>query len=64
MRCQAVKVKVGKESLGVNGGEEGIGCERTWVRVSRGLGNCSNTRPSVSEYRWIRGSVSGRGNKM
>lgn len=36
----------------VNLGEEEIGCARLWVMISRGLGNCSNRRPSVNEYEW------------
>ena len=55
MQCQAVKVKVGNESL--------KGCERAWVIASRGLRNYSNTGPSVNEYKWIQDSVSGQGNK-
>lgn len=64
MQRQAVKVKVGNESL--SGSERRWrrkACERAWVIASRGLRNYSNTRPSVNEYKWIQDSVRGQGNK-
>lgn len=50
-------------SVTVNRGEVGIWCERIRVMIRKGLGNHSKMRPSVNQYKWMRGIVSEQGNK-